>query len=383
MQLFEKIVKLAVSAVFVVSFTVTAGTGFVFADESDKPNDLTIKEADNETDVETTGEDKETMEEREAEEELPSLIPGDFFYFVKLMKENIQLAITLDDYKESQLLADFAAERIAEANALIKAGDKEEAADLLKKAVETQKEAEDMLNGTEETTGSKTEGEEGSTTVEGTATEENTDVEETDVEETTVEATDEEINEETEQVRINLANNIDALTAVLAKIDNPNAQAAIMKNIQKSFAKLAAKIEKRAGFTEESDDKSGEEDDSAEENETVEENSDSDANATLTISEKPYAKDDLNKQAQKEKEKEAEKLIKAQEKFAKAKAKAQEKAAKAKAKAAKKAEKAQQKAAEKAQKAKQKGNNNAAKGKGNGNSNGVGNANATKHANKN
>lgn len=157
---------------------------------------------------EITAEDEiEAVEEEttiDLEEQEPSLVPGDFFYFVKTMTEKIRLAFTVDDYKEAQLLAEFAAERIAEANALIAEGKTADAETLLKDAIATQEQAGEELP----------EGEM---------------------------ATDAEAAEETE-VKTKLAHNIDSLLVVLAKVENPTAQQAIMKNIQKTFVKLDKKF---------------------------------------------------------------------------------------------------------------------------------------------
>jgi hypothetical protein len=178
---------------------------------------------DEELEIEEATTDSESADVSvEEETEAPSLVPGDFFYFVKLMSEKIRLAFTFDDYKEAKLLADFAAERIAEANSLIADGKSEEAAELLKAAIETQEQVNEVIPESEE------------------APEVVTNV--TDGEET--EAATPETDSEATEVEKKLAHNIDALMVVLAKVENPKAQQAIMKNIQKSFVKLDKKITK-------------------------------------------------------------------------------------------------------------------------------------------
>jgi chemotaxis protein histidine kinase CheA len=152
------------------------------------------------------------------ETEAPSLIPGDFFYFVKVMLEKIRLAVTIDDYKEAGLLAEFAGERIAEAKKLIVEGEKEEAEKLLQEAITTQELASKTLP-----------------VVEGT------EVEGTEPAAVTTEDSNLEIEQEVES---KLANNVDSLLVVLGKIENPKAQKAIMKNIEKSFKKLDKKFAK-------------------------------------------------------------------------------------------------------------------------------------------
>ncbi len=101
--------------------------------------------------------EKESTEEEVQAEETSPLVPGDFFYFVKQMIEKVRLAVTVDDYKEAKLLADFAAERIAEANALLVKGKTEEAEELLQKAIETQEAATDTLPEAEEVSDEETE----------------------------------------------------------------------------------------------------------------------------------------------------------------------------------------------------------------------------------
>ncbi|MFS0775299.1 DUF5667 domain-containing protein [Neobacillus sp. 3P2-tot-E-2] len=156
----------------------------------------------------------------------PSLVPGDFFYFVKLMAEKVRLAFTFNDYEEAKLLAEIAAERISEANVLIADGKTAEAEELLKDAISTQEFAEETLAETEEET----------------VTENS---EETDGGETGAVTTNEAEDEETE-LESKLAHNIDSLLVVLGKIENPKAQQAIMKNIQKTFTKLDKRFTKLA-----------------------------------------------------------------------------------------------------------------------------------------
>jgi len=169
-----------------------------------------------------TDEVEKTETEKVDEAEAPSLVPGDFFYFVKTMTEKIRLAFTFDDYKKAKLLSENAAERIAEANELFAEGKTDEATDLLKEALATQEQASENIP----------------------AAEEGTDADSSDQTQNAVDG----------KVETKLAHNIDALCAALAHVKNPTAQHAIMKNVQKSFAKLAKKAakleEKDAKFAE-------------------------------------------------------------------------------------------------------------------------------------
>ncbi|OLS37839.1 DUF5667 domain-containing protein [Bacillus sp. MRMR6] len=241
----KKMTSLLTSGMLASTLVFSVGVGSVFANESTESIEETVQvDLVTET-IEDEGQategiidlqDGEATEEEvkeedavlgnaevTAEEEVkaPSLVPGDFFYFVKTMTEKIRLAFTFNDYKEAELLAEFTAERIAEANALIAEGQTEEAEALLQKAIETQEQANESLP----------------------------EVAEADTKEA-VEG------EETEaaEVESKLAHNIDALLVVLAKVENPRAQQAIMKNIQKTFVKLEKKAvrlqEKDAKFAE-------------------------------------------------------------------------------------------------------------------------------------
>jgi hypothetical protein len=241
----KKMTSLLTSSMLASTLIFSVGAGSVFANDGTESTEETVQvdlvtdftEAEGQAtegtidlqDGEATLDETVTEEGAELgdteviEEEVkaPSLVPGDFFYFVKTMTEKIRLAYTFNDYKEAQLLAEFTAERIAEANALIAEGKTEEAEALLQKAVETQEQANESLPEAEEAD-----------------TEEAVEGEET----------------ESAEVESKLAHNIDALLVVLAKVENPRAQQAIMKNIQKTFVKLEKKAvrlqEKDAKFAE-------------------------------------------------------------------------------------------------------------------------------------
>lgn len=186
--------------------------------QSDEDTTMVSEEGTNDNAVETDEKNSKKVED-------PSLVPGDFFYFVKIMAEKIRLAVTVDDYKEAKLLANYAAERISEANALIADGKTDEAKDTLQKAVDQQKLASEIVEVDE--------------TTEATI-DETSDV----VKEESADNDDAETSSKDKKIQTKLAHNIDALVAALENIDNPKAQQALMKNIQKSFAKLDKKIGK-------------------------------------------------------------------------------------------------------------------------------------------
>jgi hypothetical protein len=147
----------------------------------------------------------------EIKTEHPSLLPGEFFYFVKSMVEKIQLALTTDDVKEAALLAGFAQERVAEANALIELGKDDKAKKSLKASIETQQLAVDMA-------------------------------EEAASKEVSKESKDKDKADKVIEIKAELQQNLLALSAAIERIDNPKANAALMKNVEKSFGKLEKKL---------------------------------------------------------------------------------------------------------------------------------------------
>lgn len=196
------------------------------------------------------------------EETNPSLIPGDFFYFAKIALEKIRLAFTFDNAKEAELLATYAAERLAEASALFAEGKEDEALKVIEDAVVYMENSQDIVD---EETGNDDEIEEGSDVEAGTeqgdsevGTEEETDSEEgesaeeevptddVDEEDTTAddEAEEEVVENPFEGIENVLRQNIIALTAAMEKVQNPTARAALQKNIDKTYAKMAKKLAK-------------------------------------------------------------------------------------------------------------------------------------------
>ncbi|MGN7398568.1 DUF5667 domain-containing protein [Cytobacillus praedii] len=164
------------------------------------------------------------------EEETPSLLPGSFFYFAKLAMEKIQLALTFNQEKEAKLLAAFAAERLAEAEVLFSEGKEDEALKAIKNSFESLENAESIIG--EEKKSDADSAEEKIETEDSVAAEPEKD-----------EASEDVIAEEDEVDQL-LSQNIIALTAAMEKVKNPKAKAALQKNIEKSYEKLALKIEK-------------------------------------------------------------------------------------------------------------------------------------------
>lgn len=174
------------------------GTGSAFASEEANPAPSPTVTTELSTEVAIS----------ESTEKTPSLLPGDFFYFIKVVYEKIQLSITTDDVKEAKLLAGFAQERLSEAAALHAQGDTEKSEQVLQKSFENQQLAIEL--------------------VDSKADEDN---EEKDLEQAV-------------EVKSDLQHNIIALTAALEKVKNPQAQQSLLKNIIKSFGHLEKKLAK-------------------------------------------------------------------------------------------------------------------------------------------
>lgn len=212
----KKLLTLATAGFFAFS------TATAFAAENDGLGLEIVTETNGENTISTDQEKVET----------PTVLPGDFFYFVKTALEKIKLALTFDDNKEAKLLATYATERLVEAEVLFSNGDED-------KALETIKNAITYLESAEET-------------VEKDVDKDLTSEINKDVKEETLEDEDElliktvsaEKEESVNEVEKLISQNIIALTAALEKVKNPRAKAALQKNIDKSYAKLARKLEK-------------------------------------------------------------------------------------------------------------------------------------------
>lgn len=199
----------------------------------------------------------------ESETESPDLLPGDFFYFVKTMYENIRMALTVNDVKEARLLTAFAQERLKEANALLAQGKSNEASLSLQKSLETQQSA---VQKTDQATGisitvkttlaenttqavateaeASTQKEIATTITAISSSEQTADPEQTETEDVTTPVKEVKNPEQVLKVKTDLQHNILALASALEKAGNPKAQLALMKNIEKSFTHLDKKLAK-------------------------------------------------------------------------------------------------------------------------------------------
>lgn len=180
------------------------------------------------------------LQEENKEVEDPSVLPGDFFYFAKLAIEKIRLAFTFDDEKEAKLLAEFAAERLAEAEALFAAGEEEKALETIEAALKYFEGAEEIID--ENSEEMEKDGDNNSQVeTEDNATEGQGDDKAVNEEEEAAAEKKDDAYEEAEEL---VSQNIIALKAAMEKVKNPVAKAALQKNIEKSYQKLAQKMEK-------------------------------------------------------------------------------------------------------------------------------------------
>ncbi|MFO1445669.1 hypothetical protein KDN24_21210 [Bacillus sp. Bva_UNVM-123] len=200
----------------VIAGTLTFSTTNAFANEKDETVEKTYQTVDLPHSVTNTS--KQEVNETET----PSLIPGSFFYFAKIAFEKMHLAVTFDKEKEAKILAEYAAERFAEADVLFKNGKEDEATELIKKAIEHISNIENIASNDKD------------------STEESTKTENPKVENGKIDVVTKEEGA-TDEVNQLLSQNIIALKAALEKVKNPVAKAALQKNIEKSYAKLARK----------------------------------------------------------------------------------------------------------------------------------------------
>ncbi|MDP4169236.1 MAG: DUF5667 domain-containing protein [Bacillota bacterium] len=267
----NKIAKGALAMVLAGTFTFSTSQAFADANTSAtttntaQTNTTTGTSAvgtvlNNTTDVKTT----DTVQ--------PSLVPGDFFYFAKIALEKIQLAITFDDTKDAKLLAEFASERLAEAQKLFASGNEEEAVKTMKEAIKDMDSSDKIIEDQKDATKSDDQNEQGevkevnptsdtktpidqkkeedNATNDQVKTEnqtnENALPSDAQVKDTEKQAESEKTTNDTadiQNLKDVLSQNILALTAALEKVKNPVAKAALQKNIEKTYAKLSNKID--------------------------------------------------------------------------------------------------------------------------------------------
>ncbi|MCQ6277352.1 hypothetical protein JMM81_20990 [Bacillus sp. V3B] len=238
----KKIAKSTLAMVIAGAFTFSSSLAYAnevtddvdHYERIDLQNLISAEEETIESDVDMVKGTEEAEDQLEViQSETPSLLPGNIFYFAKIALEKIKLALTFNDVKEAKLLATYAAERIAESEALFKEGKEAEAQETIERALEYMEDAEFILGeeiSLDHEEESRSENNENNTVFEDVETiEEDTDVKE---------------DESVEEVEELVSQNIIALQAAMNKVKNPVAKTALQKNIDKSYAKLAKKLEK-------------------------------------------------------------------------------------------------------------------------------------------
>ncbi|USK45876.1 DUF5667 domain-containing protein [Cytobacillus oceanisediminis] len=253
----NKMAKSTLALVIAGTFTFSAATAF--ASENKEDEEFETVEIKNDPSAEATAESKKDAAEsienakEELNEEAPSLLPGSFFYFAKLALEKVKLALTFDDIKDAKLLADYASERMAEAEALFAEGKGEEALEAIEKALEQMENAETIVDEeANEDLGKSISDEEDNGNLDESAEVETPDEDDADREDSSDNDT---ANKETEdEIKEIFAQNIIALQANLAKFserfdENHPSVLAMQKNIAKFTEKWSEQLIEEKEYT--------------------------------------------------------------------------------------------------------------------------------------
>ncbi|WP_318505908.1 DUF5667 domain-containing protein [Bacillus sp. T3] len=247
MNLFSKhqIKKITKGSLALVLASTFSFSSLAFADENttEQENYETVDLSKLQAELETT------------QEEAPSVIPGDFFYFAKIAFEKIKLALVFDDAKEAELMATYATERLAEASALYDEGKETEALEVIQTAISYMESSQNIIDeevatdqdATQETTTDEQADQDSSEAVTNASDDQETAVTDEENSEDNPYATAEDV----------LRNNIAALTAAMSHVGNDHARASLQKNIDKTNEKIAkklAKLEKKYGQVEDESD---------------------------------------------------------------------------------------------------------------------------------
>ncbi|QOK27626.1 hypothetical protein IIE26_02870 [Cytobacillus oceanisediminis] len=253
----NKMAKSTLALVIAGTFTFSAATAF--ASENKEDEEFETVEIKNDPSAEATAESKKDAAEsiendkEELDEEAPSLLPGSFFYFAKIALEKVKLALTFDDIKDAKLLADYASERMAEAEALFAEGKGEEALEAIEKALEHMENAETIVDEeANEDLGKSISDEEDNGNLDESSEVETPDEDDADREDSSDNDT---ANKESEdEIKEILAQNIIALQANLAKFserfdENHSSVLAMQKNIAKFTEKWSEQLIEEKEYT--------------------------------------------------------------------------------------------------------------------------------------
>jgi hypothetical protein len=182
--------------------------------------------------------DEEATEVVENEESVSeSTLEQNLFSYITTMNDQLKLALSEDQMERASLLVDLSDEAIAEAQELFEQGKVEEATELLTKATEALKSADEIANDDEEEIVDEE--------VEEADEEEDIEVIELDddltEEDDVVELDEESSDEENKELETKIGQNVISLTLNLHKVKNPKAKAALERNIERSLERLKAK----------------------------------------------------------------------------------------------------------------------------------------------
>lgn len=196
------------------------------------------------TEAEVVANIEEVAEITASEQEAKELLPGELFYFFKVLTEKIKLALAFDDINKAKLLAQFTEDRLNEAEVLFNKGEEDLAYSSLLKAVELQEKALDYTsknktNVKDITQNEEVETDEQDNTESQAATDENS---------TEVATETEDVKEELEKA---FASNVYGLLNAIENVKNPKALEALIKNLEKA----TEKFEKQYGILLESENK--------------------------------------------------------------------------------------------------------------------------------
>jgi len=235
----KRIAHVALSTFLAGTLTFGAGATNVFADATPAP---TATAAPTSTPQQATG----AAAENQSTAQTYVLVPGDFFYFVKSHMEQIKLALTTDNVIKAHLLAEFAQERIKEANILSAKGKTELSVQSLQNAIDVQESAIDSIDQTttNEVPSQQSETPAPETTEAPTPTETPAPAETpsptpTPAPETVQSTTHLPSSTVTEELADQLQQNIDALVTALEKVDNEADKKVLVHGVERVFDKFS------------------------------------------------------------------------------------------------------------------------------------------------
>ncbi|MFD2045482.1 DUF5667 domain-containing protein [Ornithinibacillus salinisoli] len=183
----------------------------------------------------------------------PGHVPGDFFYFIEIVAEKIQLALTFGDTTKAELMSQFANEHIAAANALFAEGNTDEAINGLNKALESHELA---LDYTPEPNSLHEDGPDEEDPVPEELKDITPPIDQGLVDkgvmdtEEEVEEAEEPVNGIREELQNQFSKNITALLLAMEKVNKPTAKAILARNVEEVFAKMEKKFGKLTNIEE-------------------------------------------------------------------------------------------------------------------------------------